>query len=115
MGLQDLNQVSEPLGKGSILGPSSGETSALGLGTGAGLGVLLFPGGLASKPRARAQQGRALKDWASGAVVASALQELFGTLSLAPERARVVFGSSSNWKLHQGKWHVGHVLEELTG
>lgn len=78
-------------------------------------GVLLFPGGLASKPRARAQQDRALKDWASGAVVASTLQELFGTLSLAPERARVVFGSRSNWKLHQGKRHVGHVLEELTG
>lgn len=31
MGLQDLTQVSKPLGKGSILGPRSEETSALGL------------------------------------------------------------------------------------
>ena len=68
MDLQDLTQVSETLEKGSILGSSSGETSALALAVSCWWAP--FPGGLASKPRTGAQQDRALRDWASRAPVA---------------------------------------------
>lgn len=113
--LCNLTQISEPLGKGSILGSSSGETSALGLGHGAGLGVPL----MGTFSRTTCLQTKA---WDRGA---QGLERLghrgsggWGQpcrSSLAPDWVRVICGTSSNWKLCQDKWHVGHVLEELMG
>ena len=105
MDLKDLTQVSETLEKGSILGSSSGETSALALAVSHWWAP--FPGGLAFKPRTGAEQDRALRGSASRVAVARGSPA--GTLWTS-RVGRVTFGSSSKWRLHQGKWHIGHVL-----
>lgn len=91
MGLQDLTEVSEPLAKGPVSGPSSGNP-APGLGSGAGLGVPLvapFPEGLSLNQGPG--QGRAWRAWASGWFWSGAVPHgLLGTLFLGHEWANAL-------------------------